>query len=111
MSDFVLDLLKKYNQGPTEIALSNMQKIDKGFNTDNVFALAYLATNEAIPEADREVFKELVHLKIEANRSQKILPQGTNSIMPSGTAPTPPPSLEIILEDNMEIKGEVIGEA
>jgi galactokinase len=70
MSEFVLDLIKKYRQGPTEIALSNMQKIDKGFNTDNVFALAYLATNEAIPEADREVFKQLVHLKIEANRSQ-----------------------------------------
>jgi hypothetical protein len=79
MSDFVLDLLKKYNQGPTEIALSNMMKIDKGFNTDNVFALAYLATNEAIPEADREVFKQLVHLKIEANRNQKIFSEDKQS--------------------------------
>ena len=90
MSDFVLDLLKKYNQGPTEIALSNMQKIDKGFNTDNVFALAYLATNEAIPEADREVFKQLVHLKIEANRNQKIKVE----------KPDEPSTLEIILEGN-----------
>jgi hypothetical protein len=90
MSDFVLDLLKKYNQGPTEIALSNMQKIDKGFNTDNVFALAYLATNEAIPEADREVFKQLVHLKIEANRRQKILPEKQE---------TTPPYLEINIEN------------
>ena len=95
MSDFVLDLLKKYNQGPTEIALSNMMKIDKGFNTDNVFALAYLATNEAIPEADREVFKQLVHLKIEANRNQVVKPT-VSPTTPSKAdasiyAPTTPP--------------------
>jgi len=98
MSDFVLDLLKKYNQGPTEIALSNMQKIDKGFNTDNVFALAYLATNEAIPEADREVFKQLVHLKIEANRNQKIKVEKPDE--PSTLATPQASPLEIILEGN-----------
>jgi len=68
MSDFALDLIKKYNQGPTEILLNNMQKIDRGFNTDNIFALAYLATCEAVPEADREIFKQLIHMKIEQSR-------------------------------------------
>jgi hypothetical protein len=106
MSDFVLDLLKKYNQGPTEIALSNMQKIDKGFNTDNVFALAYLATNEAIPEADREVFKQLVHLKIEANRNQKIKVEKPDE--PSTLAKPDASHLEIILEGNdIEVNGKV----
>ena len=96
-SGFVLDLLKKYNQGPTEIALSNMQKIDKGFNTDNIFALAYLATSEAIPEEDREVFKQLVHFKIEANRSQKILPDEKSSDINITIEPT---TLELIKEDD-----------
>jgi hypothetical protein len=97
MSDFALDLLKKYNQGPTEIALSNMMKIDKGFNTDNVFALAYLATNESIPEEDREVFKQLVHLKIEQNRSQKIFPDEKASDITITVEPT-------IIEEKIEEK-------
>ena len=73
MSDFALELIRKYNKTPSEIAFDNMKKFDKNFNSDNIFALAYMATNEAIPERDREIFKELVHLKIEENMKQLLV--------------------------------------
>lgn len=102
-SDFVLNLIKKYNQGPTEIALTNMQKIDKGFNTDNVFALAYLATCEGIPEEDRKVFKQLVHLKIEQNRSQVVKPTEKERCFASPTPPSKADASIYALENEINI--------
>ena len=72
MSDFVKNLLNKYNDSPVEIMLANMRKIDESLNIDNVFVLAYMANCEAISPEERAIFTKLVELKIKENNSKPL---------------------------------------
>lgn len=65
MSDFAKELIANYNKKKSQIAFDNLKKIDKDLTPDNIFALAYMATNEAIPEEDREIFKQMLQNKLE----------------------------------------------
>jgi hypothetical protein len=44
-----------------------MKKIDKNFTENNFFALAYMATNEALSEEEREIFKKCLKIKLDEN--------------------------------------------
>jgi hypothetical protein len=67
MSDFAKQLAANYNKPKSQIAFENLQKIDKNFTHDNLFALAFMATNEGIPEEDREIFKQMLQIKLDEN--------------------------------------------
>lgn len=58
-----------------DIAFENLKKIHPSLNEDNIVSLAYMATNPAIPEADREVIKKCLQIKADAEyaKLQKFL--------------------------------------
>lgn len=64
-----------------DIAFENLKRIHPSLNDDNIFALAYMATNPAIPEGDREVIKKCMQIKIDAENEklQKFLQSQTVS--------------------------------
>jgi hypothetical protein len=68
-SIYARELIANYNKPKSQIAFENLKKIDKGLTPDNIFALAYMATNEAIPEEDREIFKQMLQVKIDEHNS------------------------------------------
>lgn len=78
MSDFANSILSKISYyketSSSQICFENMKKIDKNFNENNFFALAYMATNPALPEAEREIFKKCLQIKLDENASYSILP-------------------------------------
>lgn len=53
-----------------DIAFENLKRIHPSLNDDNIFALAYMATNPAIPEGDREVIKKCMQIKIDAENEK-----------------------------------------
>jgi hypothetical protein len=82
MSDFANSILSKISYyketSSSQICFENMKKIDKNFNENNFFALAYMATNPALPEEEREIFKKCLQIKLDENANQSILPLESN---------------------------------
>jgi hypothetical protein len=74
MSDFARDLIANYNKPKSQIIFENLKKIDKNFNTDNIFALAFMSLNENIPEEDREIFKKMLEIKLDNENKKNIHP-------------------------------------
>lgn len=72
-SQYAKQLAANYNKPKSQIAFENLQKIDKNFTPDNFFALAFMATNEGIPEEDREIFKQMLQNKIDETQGAIIL--------------------------------------
>jgi hypothetical protein len=77
--DFANSILSKISYyketSSSQICFENMKKIDKNFNENNFFALAYMATNPALPEAEREIFKKCLQIKLDENATQSIFPK------------------------------------
>lgn len=64
MSKFSAKLLEYHtSQSGSEIYLENMKRIHPSLNEDNIFGLALLATNPALPIEEREVFKKCLEIK------------------------------------------------
>lgn len=78
MSDFANSILSKISYyketSSSQICFENMKRIDKNFDENNFFALAYMATNPALPEEEREIFKKCLKIKLEQNANLSILP-------------------------------------
>lgn len=74
MSKFTQDLLNRItyhtSMSSIDIAFENLKKIHPSLNDDNIFALAYMATNPSIPEGDREVIKKCMQIKIDAENEK-----------------------------------------
>jgi len=69
--DFANSILSKISYykdtSSSQICFDNMKKIDKNFTENNFFALAYMATNEALSEEEREIFKKCLKIKLDEN--------------------------------------------
>jgi hypothetical protein len=74
MSDFAKELLKTYCKSPSQIAFENLQKIDSKLNPNNIFALAYMASNEALDDKERSIFKECLKIKLDEQYRTPVLP-------------------------------------
>lgn len=102
MSSFsksLLDRITYHTQiASTEIAFENLKKMHPSLTESDPFALAYMASNPAIPEEEREILKECFRRTVESEQRtlQRFLAerQGTNS---GGNAPlrTPRPQAEL----------------
>jgi hypothetical protein len=64
MSKFSSKLLEYHTSlSGSEIYLENMKRIHPSLNEDDILGLALLATNPAISEEEREVFKKCLEMK------------------------------------------------
>jgi len=81
MSSFSKSLLERITYhtqtASTEIAFENLKKMHPSFNESNPIALAYMATNPAVPEEEREILKECFRRVVDAEQRnlQKFLAQ------------------------------------
>jgi hypothetical protein len=109
MSSFSKSLLERITYhtqtSSTEIGFENLRKMHPSFNESNPIALAYMATNPAIPEEEREILKECFRRVVDAEQRnlQKFLAQReiqTNDVEVNGVVK--------ISEDNID-NGYVCG--
>jgi hypothetical protein len=74
MASFSASFLERiqYNTKPlgVDIALQNLKKLNPRLDDTNPLTMAILASNEVIPEQDREAFKTA--LRVLAEREQKM---------------------------------------
>jgi hypothetical protein len=72
MSSFsksLLDRITYHTQiSSTEIGFENLKKIHPSFTESDPIALAYMASNPAIPEEDREILKECFRRTVESEQ-------------------------------------------
>ena len=72
MSSFSKSLLERITYhtqtASTEIAFENLKKMHPSFNESNPIALAYMATNPAVPEEEREILKECFRRVVDAEQ-------------------------------------------
>lgn len=65
----LLDRITYHTQvASTEIAFENLKKMHPSFTESNPFALAYMASNPAIPEEEREILKECFRRTVESEQ-------------------------------------------
>ena len=64
MSKFSSKLLEYYtSQSSSEIYLDNLKRMHPTLDENNIYTLALLSINPAIPEDERAVFKKCLELK------------------------------------------------
>ena len=73
-SKYAEELLKRitYNTSitGTDIAFDNLKRIHPTLTDDNIFAMAYVASNPAIGEEDRQILTKCMKMKAEAEYNQ-----------------------------------------
>ena len=68
-SKSLLDRITYHTQvASTEIAFENLKKMHPSFTESNPVALAYMASNPAIPEEEREILKECFRRVVDAEQ-------------------------------------------
>ena len=74
MSEFAANFLQKIKlhtqKSSSEISFENLKKSNPNLNENNIFAIAFLACNESLPEEDREIFKQSLEMKLRENYEQ-----------------------------------------
>ena len=69
--EFANEFLKKIKlhtcHSSSEIAFNNLKNINPNLNENNIISLAFLATNESLPEEEREIFKKCLEYKLNDN--------------------------------------------
>lgn len=64
MSAFSKKLLEYHTTtASSEIGFENLKRLHPSLNEDNIYALAIMATNPAVPEEEREMFMQCLKLK------------------------------------------------
>lgn len=73
-SKYAEELLKRitYNTSMTgtDIAFDNLKRMHPSLNNDNILAMAYVASNPAIGEEDRQILTKCMKMKAEAEYNQ-----------------------------------------
>jgi hypothetical protein len=71
MSEFSNSFLQKIklHTSPTssEIAFNNLKKINSNLDDNNIITMAILASNQTLPNEEREIFKKCLEYKLNDN--------------------------------------------